>query len=67
VGVAERPDDGVDFYERLRELNEELEGLNAEAHLLEERIAGNMKELLDGAPRARQVSEQTCGRRGPGQ
>jgi len=49
VGVAERPDDGVDFHERLRELNEELERLNAEAHQLEERIAGNVKKLLGDA------------------
>ena len=46
VGVAERPDDGVDFRERLQELNEELQGLNAEAHELEERIAENTKTLL---------------------
>jgi len=46
VGVAERPDDGVDFHERLREFNEELERLNAEAYQLEERIAGNVKGLL---------------------
>ena len=47
VGVAERPDDGVDFRERLQELNEELERLNAEAHVLEERIAGNVAKLLE--------------------
>ena len=46
VGVAERPDDGVDFHERLQELNAELERLNAEAHQLEERIAGNVRKLL---------------------
>ncbi|MBN1461814.1 MAG: SAM-dependent DNA methyltransferase, partial [Armatimonadetes bacterium] len=49
VGVAERPDDGVDFHERLRELNEELERLNAEAHGLEEKIAGNVRKLLGEA------------------
>jgi len=48
VGVAERPDDGVDFHQRLQELNAELERLNGEAHLLEERIARNVRELLDG-------------------
>ncbi len=47
VGVAEREDDGFDFKERLEELNEELEALNAEAHSLEERIAENVTKLLD--------------------
>jgi type I restriction enzyme M protein len=46
VGVAERGDDGFDFRERLEELNEELEGLNAEARLLEDRIAENVTKLL---------------------
>ena len=46
VGVAERLDDGVDFAERLQELNEEPERLNAEANVLEERIAGNVAKLL---------------------
>ncbi len=31
VGVREREEEDFDFYERLEELNEELEGLNAEA------------------------------------
>ena len=39
VGVAEKGADDFDFAERLEELNEELELLNAEAHELEERIA----------------------------
>ena len=39
VGVAEREADAFDFAERLGELNEELEVLNAEAHQLEERIS----------------------------
>ena len=43
VGVAERPPDEFDFYERLEELNEELELLNAEAHELEEKIAENVE------------------------
>lgn len=47
VGVAPLPDDGVDFHERLQELNEELETLNAEAHRLEERTAGNVRKLLE--------------------
>ena len=47
VGVAERPPDDFDFYERLEELNEQLEVLNAEARELEEQIADNVARLLD--------------------
>jgi type I restriction enzyme M protein len=46
VGVAATEDDGVDFRERLGELNEELETLNAEATELQDRIAANLAELL---------------------
>jgi type I restriction enzyme M protein len=46
VGVAAAEDDGVDFKERLSELNDELSRLNAEAALLHERIAANVAELL---------------------
>jgi type I restriction enzyme M protein len=46
VGVAPGEDDGVDFRERLEELQEELEHLNAEAAGLQERIAQNVAELL---------------------
>src|ERR1035441_1270749 len=46
VGVAERAADDFEFAERLEELNEELETLNAEARELEERIAGNITEIL---------------------
>jgi len=46
VGVAERKDDDFDFRERLEELNEELERLNAEARVLEERIRENVGKLL---------------------
>jgi len=46
VGVAERVDDDGDFLERLEELNEELEQLNAEARVLEERIGENVGKLL---------------------
>ena len=46
VGVAEREDDGVDFDARLAELQEELEGLNAEAARLQEVIAGNVIKVL---------------------
>ena len=46
VGVSARGDDGFDFAERLEELNEELETLNAEAHKLEEKIAENVENIL---------------------
>jgi type I restriction enzyme M protein len=48
VGVAEREEDDFDFYERLEELNEELEMLNVEARGLENRIAENVENLLEG-------------------
>jgi len=47
VGVAERAADDFEFAERLEELNEELETLNAEARELEERIAENVGLLLE--------------------
>jgi type I restriction-modification system DNA methylase subunit len=47
VGVADRKEDDFDFKERLEQLNEELETLNAEARELEERIAGNVVKLLE--------------------
>ncbi len=47
VGVAERQEDDGDFYERLQELNEELELLNREARELEDRIAENVVKLLE--------------------
>jgi type I restriction enzyme M protein len=46
VGVAAGQVDDVDFAERLEELNEELEVLNAEARELEGRIAENVAKLL---------------------
>lgn len=46
VGVLDREADGFDFAERLEELSEELEALNAEARVLEERIASNVGFLL---------------------
>jgi type I restriction enzyme M protein len=46
VGIAEKARDDFDFYERLEELNEELEMLNAEARELEERISENVSKLL---------------------
>jgi type I restriction enzyme M protein len=48
VGVAERAADDFGFAERLEELNEELETLNAEARELEGRIAENAQALLEG-------------------
>ena len=49
VGVAARAEDDFVFAERLEELNEELEVLNAEARDLEERIAENVAKLLEEA------------------
>ena len=49
VGVADREADAFDFAERLGELNEELEVLNAEAHQLEGQIAENVAMILEGA------------------
>lgn len=49
VGVAARAGlDDVDFKQRMEELHETLELLNAEAHDLEARIAENMRKLLNG-------------------
>ena len=50
VGVAEREVEEFDFFERLEELNEELEVLNVEGRELEERIAENVIELLEAGP-----------------
>lgn len=47
VGVAERGSDGVDFAERLEELSEELEVLNAEARELEDQIAANVSDIIE--------------------
>jgi type I restriction enzyme M protein len=47
--VADKDEDDFDFAEKLEELNEELEVLNSEAHELEDRIAGNVAKLLEGA------------------
>jgi len=47
VGVAEREEDDFDFYERLEELNEELEVLNVEAHELEGKISENVATILE--------------------
>jgi len=47
VGVPEVEEDDFDFAERLEELNEELEVLQAEARELDERIGGNVVKLLE--------------------
>ena len=46
VGVAEKEEVDFVFSEKLHELNEELERLNAEAHELEEKIAKNEVTIL---------------------
>jgi len=46
VGVADRVEDDGDFREKLEALNEELERLNAEARVLEERIGENVGKIL---------------------
>ena len=49
VGVTARAADEFVFAERLEELNEELEVLNAQARELEEQIAENVTRLLEAA------------------
>ena len=49
VGVALEEEDDFDFHERLGELNDELQGLNAEARELEERISLNVDGLLNAS------------------
>jgi type I restriction enzyme M protein len=46
VGVTEKAEDDFDFFEKLEELNEELEILNNEAHELEEKNAENLSKIL---------------------
>ena len=46
VGIAAAEDDGIDFRIRLAELGEELEALNSDALVIQERIAANLTELL---------------------
>ena len=48
VGVAPREEEDFDFFERLEDLNEELEVLNAEARELEGQVAENISLLLEG-------------------
>jgi len=49
VGVAERFDEDFDFANRLQELNEKLERLNAESRELEDCIAENVSKLLEAS------------------
>lgn len=46
VGVADQGVEDFDFLARMEALNEELEGLNSEARVLEERIAANLDHVL---------------------
>lgn len=46
VGVADNAEEDYVFEDKLKELNDELEKLNNEAHGLETKIALNVKELL---------------------
>lgn len=47
VGVADEEDDGIDFQERLSDLNDELNSLNAQAGELESQIKINISQLLN--------------------
>jgi type I restriction enzyme M protein len=47
VGVTEKAGDDFDFYERLEELNEELEMLTSEARQLEDKIAQDITKLQE--------------------
>jgi len=47
VGVAARKEDDFNFFERLGELNEELEVLNSEARELEEAISQNIMKIME--------------------
>jgi type I restriction enzyme M protein len=48
VGIAERAPDEYVFEERLEELYEEFESLNAEARALEGQVADNVAKLIEG-------------------
>ena len=50
VGVADRVPEEFDFFERLEELNEELEVINGEARELEDRIASNVAAIMESQP-----------------
>lgn len=59
VGVTKRAPDEFNFYERLEELNEDLEILNAEAHGLEEHIAENLTKLMEVGTQANRSPKGT--------
>jgi len=46
IGIKKEEDDGIDFKEKISELNLELEKLNVESHKLEEKISHNIKNIL---------------------
>ncbi|HHV95246.1 MAG TPA: SAM-dependent DNA methyltransferase [Clostridiaceae bacterium] len=46
VGVEEKEEQDFNFFEKLQELNEELEKLNTEAAELEDRIRNNIEQIL---------------------
>jgi type I restriction enzyme M protein len=50
VGVTDRPAEDFDFAERLEELNEELERLNAESLELQSQLSFNLSGLIDRRP-----------------
>ena len=47
VGVADEKDDGLDYHDRLSELNNELNSLNTEAGEFESQISNNISVLLN--------------------
>jgi type I restriction enzyme M protein len=49
VGITAGKDDGVNFDERMAELESELEQLTSQAHGLEEVIIGNLASLREGS------------------
>lgn len=46
VGIKKEEDDGINFKEKISELNLELEKLNVESHKFEEKISHNIKNIL---------------------
>ena len=46
VGISEKEEEEFDFIERLEELSEELEILNTESKMLEEKISENIAKIL---------------------
>lgn len=46
IGIAERDADGVNFLDRLEELNEELESLNVQSKELEHSVSDSVGKIL---------------------